>query len=382
MAGDFALKNVDGKARNGELKTLHGKIESPFFMPVETKGTPKFVSQEELGEIGTRAIILNSLLLNLKPGLEIIEKAGGIHKFIDWNNIIFSDSGGFQILKPVFVEKITEKGVWFKSPFDSSKKFLSPEESIGIQETLMVDVMMCLDDVPVAGSNNNRLAESLQRTMNWAERCLNARENKKRLLFGIAQGGVNEKLRKKCTSFLVERSIAGSYGKTGSYFNGISIGGLCIGEKRDLTYQMLELSNKLIPMELPKYAMGIGSPVELLESIERGIDIFDSAFPTRMARQGRIFTLNGEIDFSKNSKLFEKNFNAIDEHCSCPACKNFSTAYLHHLFKADEPSGKRYLSHHNLWFVQNLMKQARIAIKENNFAKFKKSFLGKYKPKI
>jgi len=367
----FKLINEEGNARSGKLKTAHGIIETPFFMPVLTKGTAKFVSQEELIEMNTQAVIANAFLLYLKPGLEVIEKANGLHEFMHWKKVIFTDSGGFQIIKPQFIIGINDKGITFRNPFDKSMAFLSPEKSIQIQNALGSDVAMCLDDVPLHDASKKRVIESLQRTANWAERCLKAHANKKQLLFGIAQGGHFKELRKKSLEHLLALD-----------FNGIALGGLSIGEPKKQLHETIKHSMKVIKSknnELPVYLMGVGSPVELLEAIDSGIDVFDSAFPTKHGRHGQLFTSKGMIDLNKAK--YSTDFTSIDENCECFACRHSTKALMHHLIKVKEPNAQRYASHHNLHFIQSLMLEARKAIKQNYFQAFKKEFLKEYPKK-
>jgi len=345
------------KARYSELKTSHGKIELPSFMPVETKGTAKYVSQKELLEFGTDAIICNSFLLYLKPGLKTISKAGGIHKFIKWPKSIFTDSGGFQIIEKEFQPKPKEKGVEFRSPFDGSKHLITPEKAIQVQDELNSDAAMCLDDVPLHNAPLARLKESTERTIEWAKRCKAEHKNKKQLLFGISQGGRNKKLRKKSLQEITELD-----------FDGIALGGLCIGEPKKEMLETIKFSVPLIPKEKPIYLMGVGSPKELIECISLGIDLFDSCFPTRMARHGTIFTSKGKIDIKK--KIHALNQKPLGKECECFVCREYSTSFIHHLFRVGEQNAMRYASHHNLFFVQDLMTKARTAIKEGEFQKF------------
>lgn len=365
----FKVINEEGSARQGKLKTSHGIIESPFFMPVLTKGAAKHVSQEELIEMNTKAVIANAFLLYLKPGLEVIKKAGGLHEFMHWKKVIFTDSGGFQVIKPQFILSIKDEGVTFRNPFDKSKEFLSPEKSIQIQNALGSDVAMCLDDVPLHDAGRERVAESLERTMKWAERCLKAHKNEKQLLFGIAQGGHYKDLRKKALEHLLALD-----------FDGIALGGLSIGESKKQLHETIRHSMKIIGnSQKPVYLMGVGSPIELLEAVSQGIDVFDSAFPTRVGRHGQLFTSNGLIDLTKTK--YAKDFSAIDEACKCFACRHSSKALMHHLIKVREPNAERYASYHNLYFIQNLMKETRKAIKKNYFKEFRKEFLKKYPKK-
>jgi queuine tRNA-ribosyltransferase len=357
----FKIIATDGKARAGALHTAHGAIETPLFMPVATKAALKWVSLAECSAAEIECFIANAYLLSLQPGLAVIKKAGGLHGFMNWSKGIFTDSGGFQVLSEEFLLKINDNGVFFRNPFDKSRSFLSPEKCIEIQNALGSDVAMCLDDVPLHGSSAKRIAESAARTFQWAKRCKETHKSKKQLLFGICQGGTIEKLRRKSAEQI--SSID---------FDGIALGGLCIGEPKQKMLRMVSLSNKIIPPEKPRYLMGVGSPKELLQCIALGIDVFDSCFPTRTARHGLAFTEKGNIDVCKSA--FKFDFNPLDAKCACPVCTQHSRAYLHHLFKVKEENSKMLLSVHNLHFTANLVKQAREAIRERKFGQLVKRF--------
>lgn len=333
-------------------------------MPVATKGSVKYVSMSELEKMSYRCFISNAFLFSIRPGLPVIEKSNGIHGFVGWNHGIFTDSGGFQILKDEFLLNITENGVLFRNPFDQEKQVLTPEDAIRIQNTLSSDVAMCLDDVPKHGSSLARLKESQERTHRWAKRCLQAHQNKNQLLFGIAQGGTNAKLRKQSA-----REIALLD------FDGVALGGLCIGEDKKTMQDMIAVSLREFAPEKPRYLMGVGSPAELVQSIAKGIDVFDSAFPTRTARHGLAFSGTQHINI-KNAQ-FRNELKPVDNECNCFVCQSFSRAYIHHLFKTGEENGLRYLSYHNLFFISNLMKNIHSAINENQFTRFANEFFKK-----
>lgn len=359
MRRAFKIIAEEKSARTGVLKTAHGKIETPFFMPVATKGSVKYVSMQELGKMGYRCFISNAFLFSIRPGLNVIKKTKGIHNFVGWQHGIFTDSGGFQILREDFLPKATEEGVQFRNPFDQQKELLTPEKAIQIQNALGSDVAMCLDDVPAYGSSAARLKESQERTTRWAERCLKAHHNKKQLLFGICQGGTNEKLRKKSSQEIGSMN-----------FDGLALGGLCLGEDKKIMHKMSDTSIREFPPEKPRYLMGVGSPKELLESISRGIDVFDSAFPTRTARHGMAFSKKGNLNL-RNAE-FRSDSKTVDSECNCFVCQSFSRAYLHHLVRVKEENGLRYLSHHNLFFLAGLMKEAREAIQKDRLRALKK----------
>lgn len=363
----FKIGSQDSKsrARTGFLKTTHGKVRTPCFMPVETKAAAKFVSQEELLEMNVDCFISNALLLHFKPGLETIAKSGGLHKFLNWEESIFTDSGGFQVIDEAFLVSINDRQAVFRDPFSGRKESIAPEKAVQIQNSLGSDVIMCLDDQPHYGRVKHSIADAVRRTLLWAERCKNANANPKQLLFGICQGGLHFDLRQKAIKKLLELD-----------FDGIAIGGFGIGESSEKMVQVTSKITPLIPALKPVYLMGIGSPLEMLNAIEAGVDFFDSCFPTRVGRHGMVLASEGILRLEKSA--FRQDFKPLDESCSCFVCKNYSRAYLHHLFKLKEPSGMRYLSHHNLHFLQNLMQEARTAIKESNFVLFKKQFFKNY----
>ena len=358
----FRLIHSDGKARIGKLKTKHGIVETPLFMPVATKEAVKLIDTSELKEMNVQGIISNAFLLSLKPGLDI---AKDLHKFMDWDRIIFTDSGGFQILSMNNVFKgIKKNGINFKNPFNGEEHLLTPEKVMEIQKILGSDVAMALDHMPLYGLDFKKIKEAVDDTHRWAEICLE-KKNEKQLLFGIAQGGIYPELRKKSTEFI------NSLG-----FDGVALGGLCIGESKEEMHKMIKLSIPLIK-DKPRYLMGVGNPVDLINCIGEGIDIFDSVFPTRNARHGHVMTKKGVVNI-ENSR-YRKDFSALDENCRCKVCRKYSKAYINHLFNSTEYLGLRLATYHNLFFIQNLIKDVKKAIKEENFDKFKKEFTENYK---
>jgi queuine tRNA-ribosyltransferase len=363
----FDIVSESFNARTGVLKTAHGKIKSPFFMPVATKGAVKNITHSQLTDLDFECIISNAFINYLKPGLSIIKKAGGLHKFISWDKSIFTDSGGFQLILDYFFPKITNNGVTMTNPFNKSRELISPEKSIEIQNILGSDVAMVLDHQPVFGKERKDYLESAIRTIEWGQRCYNFHKNNsekinsKQLLFGIAQGGNHLDIRQKCAFAL---------SKIG--FDSIALGGFGIGEAQEDMCKIIKGVKKILPENNCTYIMGIGSPIEILGAVELGADCFDSAYPTRMARHGLIFTSSGQIKIDRS--IYKNNFSSIDNSCDCFVCKNYSLAYLHHLFKTHEQNAHILLSYHNMHFIQNLMKNIRLSIKENNFNKFKKSF--------
>ncbi len=361
----FKIINKDNKARLGKLKTRHGTIETPFFMPIATKGSAKQVSNHELKDLGTEAIISNAFILYLKPGLEIIKHYKGIHKFMNWDRTIFTDSGGFQILSKAFLHKKDDNGVYFKNPYTGKISFFTPEDVMNIEIDIKGDVAMALDDVPHYGNDYNYILDSMKRTHLWAEKCIKVHKDKKQLLFGICHGGTFKNLREKSANFI-----------NGLDFDGIALGGLGIGEGRKKMYNMIKDSLRFIDDNKPRYLMGVGSPEDLLEAISLGIDCFDSRFPTMNGRHGSLFTMNGKINIEKAE--FNKINNTLDEDCKCYTCKNFTKGFLHHIYRTHEPIAERYGNIHNLYFIQNLIKNSRKAIKNNEFNVFKKEFIKKY----
>ncbi|MAG22129.1 MAG: tRNA guanosine(34) transglycosylase Tgt [Candidatus Diapherotrites archaeon] len=357
----FKLQSTDGKARAGILKTAHGKVRTPLFMPVATKASFKWVALQDAEKAGVECFISNSYILSLRPGVPVIKKAGGLHKFMNWDKGIFTDSGGFQLISDELFLKMNDSGIYFRNPFDKNRDFLTPEKSMQIQEDIGADVAMALDDMPRYGSNAKRLEESAARTFEWAKRCLDSHNSKKQLLFGIAQGGTNKKRRKKSAEQISSLP-----------FDGFALGGLAVGEPKKKMMEMAKINLSIFPGKSPRYLMGLGSPKELIEAISFGADIFDSCFPTRTARHGLAFTCKGNIDISKGK--FKLDLKPLDEKCGCPVCKSHSRSYIHHLFKVKEENGKLLLSTHNIYFITKLMQDARKAILDGKFITFKKKF--------
>lgn len=358
----FKIKAKDGKARTGVLKTRNGEIETPFFMPVATKTAVKYLDPRDLEEIGVKAVIANSLVLFFRPGADIIKKAGGIQKFMNFKGSVFTDSGGFQKMRESFQTKIKNDGIIFKSPFDGKDYLITPEKAMKIQEELKSDIAMALDDMPLYGSSKKKVELSVSRTHRWAEECLKYHKDKKQLLFGIAQGGVFKDLREKSAKFIGELD-----------FEGVAFGGLAIGESSKETREMINLSVKHFPENKVRYLMGVGNPKQMIEAISYGVDCFDSTFPTQNARHATLFTSKGNLSIM-NSK-YKDDLRALDENCDCYVCKNYSRAHIRHLMKMKEANGLRYCTYHNIYFINNMMKEIRKAIKEKRFDKFKKEFL-------
>ncbi len=366
---DLIHEEKDTKARHGVLNTPHGKIETPIFMPVGTQATVKAMTPDELKEIGSEIILSNTYHLYLRPGEDLISQAGGLHEFMNWNKPILTDSGGFQVFSLSDLREIKEEGVYFQSHLDGSKHFISPEKAVQIQNKLGADIIMAFDECPPYPSEYDYVAKSLERTIRWAKRC--KKEKKKinapeQALFGIIQGGVYEKLRKRSVEAMTELD-----------FPGYSLGGLSVGEPKEEMYKILDHTTPLLPDNKPRYLMGVGTPEDLIEGVKYGIDMFDCVLPTRIARHGQVFTSRGKITI-RNAQ-FKDEFEPIDKDCDCYVCQNYSRAYIRHLMKRKEILGMRLNTYHNLYFLLNLMRNLKEAIKNNNFNSFSKEFYAKYK---
>ncbi|MFH0906275.1 MAG: tRNA guanosine(34) transglycosylase Tgt [archaeon] len=357
------------KARIGELKVAHGIIKTPFFMPVATKGTSKFLTMKDHKEMGTQCFISNAFILYLKPETAIIKKTKGLHNFINWKGGIFTDSGGFQLLDPKFLISLNYKGVQFRSPFNGNIHYITPEKLMEIQNTISSDVAMVLDDVLGPNHTKEEFSKATTITIEWAKRCLVAHKNKKQLIFGIVQGGTYKDLRKKCAVEI--NSLP---------FDGIAIGGLAIGESKENMYKAIDYSLEYLDKNKIKYLMGVGSLEDIVKSIGKGIDCFDSIYPTKMGRHGVLFTRNGE--FRLDRPINKNLLRPIDKTCNCYTCKNHTIAYLYHLFKANETSVKILLSIHNISFVHQVIEEAKTAINLGEYDKFQKKFLKNYKVKL
>lgn len=353
-------------ARLGRLHTPHGVIDTPVFMPVGTQATVKAMTPEELKSIGAQIILSNTYHLYLRPGERLVEKAGGLHGFMNWDRAILTDSGGFQVFSLSDLRDITEEGVTFKSHIDGSKHFISPEKAIEIENALGADIIMAFDECPPYPADYDYSKQSTLRTIRWAERCKNAHKNtEKQALFGIIQGGMYKDLRQEAVREMTKLD-----------FPGYSVGGLSIGEPKPIMYDVLDWTVPLMPENKPRYLMGVGSPDCLIEGVIRGIDMFDCVLQTRIARNGTVFTSNGKLVI-KNAKYAE-DFRPLDEECDCYACQNYSRAYIRHLFKAQEILGARLTTIHNLRFTIKLMEQIREAIKNDSLLKFRDEFFNKY----
>ncbi|GAB7386522.1 tRNA guanosine(34) transglycosylase Tgt [Bacillaceae bacterium] len=353
-------------ARLGRLHTPHGVIETPVFMPVGTLATVKTMSPEELKEIGARIILSNTYHLFLRPGHEIVREAGGLHRFMNWDRAILTDSGGFQVFSLSKLRKITEEGVYFRSHLSGEALFISPEKAIEIENALGADIIMAFDECTPYPAEREYVRESLERTTRWAERCLKAHARPdEQALFGIVQGGMYFDLRAQSAKEI-----------TSLDFPGYAIGGLSVGEPKEMMYEVLEHTVPLLPENKPRYLMGVGSPDALLDGVIRGIDMFDCVLPTRIARNGTCMTSVGRIVI-RNAK-YARDFGPLDPNCDCYTCRHYTRAYLRHLIKADETFGIRLTTYHNLYFLLRLMEKIREAIREDRLQEFRDHFFAQY----
>lgn len=353
-------------ARLGKIHTNHGVINTPIFMPVGTQATVKSMTSEDLKEMDANIILGNTYHLYLRPGQEIMEKAGGLHKFMNWDRPILTDSGGFQVFSLNDLRKITEEGVEFCSHLDGSRHFMSPEKSIDMQNTIGADIIMCFDECAPADADYEYTKKSMEMTTRWAKRCKDAHKRPDdQALFGIVQGGMYEDLRAESVRGLTEID-----------FPGYSIGGLSVGESKDTMYRILDATVPLLPKDKPRYLMGVGSVDALLEGVIRGVDMFDCVLQTRIARNGTVMTSQGKVVV--RNATYKEDFTPLDPECDCFVCRNYTRAYLRHLVKCNEILGARLLTYHNLYFTLKLMEKVRNAIMEDSLLAFKESFFQKY----
>ncbi len=363
---ELKYKSKECRARTGVLHTKYGSYPTPMFMPVGTQATVKTLSVEELKAMDTGVILSNTYHLWLRPGEDIVAKAGGLHKFMNWNGPILTDSGGFQVFSLSHLRKIEEEGVYFRSHIDGSQLFMSPEVSINIQNKLGSDIMMSFDECVPYPASYEYAKQSVERTLRWAKRGQDANVNPgSQALFGIVQGGEYPDLRKYCAEELIKMD-----------FDGYAIGGTSVGEPKDVYKQMIDISIDHLPEDKARYVMGIGSPFSILEAIERGVDMFDCVLPTRIARHGTAMTRHGRL-VVKNAK-YKEDFSPIDSECNCYTCQNYSRAYIRHLIKADEDLGKRLISIHNIHYLFEVVEGARKAIESEQFLEYKKQVYLQY----
>lgn len=363
---ELLKKDKRTKARRGIVHTPHGDIQTPVFMPVGTQATVKAMRPEQVKEMGAEIILSNTYHLYLRPGHEIVREAGGLHKFMNWDRAILTDSGGFQVFSLGPLRKITEEGAEFRSHIDGSKHMISPEKSMEIQNALGSDIMMAFDECAPYPAEREYIIPSMERTHRWLERCKAYHKNtEKQSLFGIMQGGMYHDLRRQSAKAIVDLDLPG-----------YAIGGLSVGEPKELFLKILSGCVDYLPDNKPRYIMGVGTPDYLFEGVEQGVDMFDCVLPTRIARHGMAMTSHGRLNI-KNAR-FERDFTPLDPECDCYTCRNYSRAYLRHLFKADEMLSAMLLSNHNLHFLVNMMKNIRQAIEEDRFLEYKEEFYRKY----
>lgn len=353
------------KARLGRLHTPHGIIETPIFMPVGTQATVKAMTPEELKAMNAQIILSNTYHLYLRPGADLIREAGGLHRFMNWDRPILTDSGGFQVFSLGPLRKISEDGVTFKSHLDGSTHFMSPETSMEVQMALGSDIVMAFDECAPYPSTWEYTLAALERTTRWAGRCKEALTRSDQALFGIVQGGMYKDLRERSARELTEID-----------FPGYGIGGLSVGEPKPLMYEILEHTIPFLPADKPRYLMGVGSPDCLIEGVMRGVDMFDCVLPTRIARNGTVMTSAGKVVIKNANNT--RDFRPLDEECCCYTCQNYSRAYLRHLFKAEEILGLRLATIHNLHFLLTLMQKVRQAIAEDSLLELRNEFFAKY----
>jgi queuine tRNA-ribosyltransferase len=364
---DLLKTDSDSKARLGRLTTGRGTIETPVFMPVGTQGSVKALDPRELLEMGTQIILGNTYHLSIRPGMEIIRAAGGLHQFINWNLPILTDSGGFQVFSLAKIRKIQAHGVEFRSHLDGSLLFLGPKEAMQIQRELGSDIAMVFDDCPPHTATPKEIAAAVERTIRWAGECREQPRAPDQLVFGIAQGGVNPELRESCAKALVAMN-----------FDGYAIGGVSVGEPEPEMMRAVELAEPFLPANKPRYAMGLGTPAQLVEMVARGVDMFDCVLPTRVARNGTAFTRTGTISIKGGS--YKSDFSPLEEGCECFACKNFSRAYLRHLLNVGEILGLRMVSVHNSHMFLKVMSEIRSHIGAGTFSEFRREFIANYRP--
>ncbi len=363
---EFELIATDPQsaARRGRVKTPHGVIETPIFMPVGTHAAMKAMTPVQVEETGAQIILSNTYHLHLRPGEGLIEKAGGLHAFMNWQKPILTDSGGFQVFS-LPKKKITEQGVFFRHEVSGKEIFLGPKEAITIENTLGADIIMAFDECIPYPATHDYAEKSIRKTLRWAEECLTHHSRADQALFGIVQGGVYDDLRRECARELVKMD-----------FPGYAVGGVSVGEGLDLLKKVVEYTAPFLPQNKPRYLMGVGLPEDILESIERGMDMFDCVIPTRYARSATLFTRRGKIRLT--NRRYRRDFYPVDPSCDCYCCKNFTRAYLHHLYNANEILSAILAATHNVRFYLNMVDGARKAIEAGDFTAFKNDFLDEY----
>jgi queuine tRNA-ribosyltransferase len=355
------------KARVGELVTPHGTVPTPVFLPVGSQGAVKALAPDDIKALGIAMVLANTYHLYLRPGIDVIGKLGGLHNFMGWDGAILTDSGGYQVFSLAPLRKVSDEGVTFRSHIDGSQHHLTPEMAIHYQEALGADIIMVLDECPAHDDSLERVKKATERTHRWAERCLKAHKHLGQALYAIVQGGLFPELRRQSAEYLASLG-----------FPGYAIGGLSLGEPKKTTLAMVEETVALLPEDKPRYLMGVGSPEDIVEAVARGCDIFDSAMPTRVARNGALFTWQGRVNIT--NAAYTDTEQPVVSGCGCYTCRNFSAAYLHHLFNAGELLAYRLATIHNLSFITELVNKIRGAISDGTFSSFRQDFLASYRP--
>ena len=358
-------KEKNTNARLGKIETNYGTYDTPMFMPVGTQATVKTLSPEEVKACSSGIILANTYHLWLRPGEDIVNKAGGLHKFMNYDGPILTDSGGFQVFSLAKPKDITEEGVHFKNQYNGDKLLLTPEKSIEIQNKLDSDIAMSFDECVGFPHTRKYVEESVERTLRWAKRGKDVFNNENQSLFGIVQGAEFEDLRKHCCEELIKMD-----------FDGYSIGGTAVGEPKDMQYKQVEYSCKYLPEDKVRYLMGVGDPIDIIENVIRGVDIFDCVSPTRLARHGHFYTMDGKMNI-KNAK-YKEDFTQLEKECDCYACNHYTKAYIHHLIKCEETFGQRLLSIHNIRYLIRLTEDLRKAIKNDNILEYRDNFIKRY----
>jgi len=362
----FKLLKTDSGARAGELTTAHGKVATPVFLPVGSQATVKTLTPTEIRDTGFDMVLANTYHLYLRPGIDVIQELGGLHRFMAWAGAILTDSGGYQVFSLAPLCKIDDAGVTFRSHIDGSQHFFTPELAVSYQEALGADVMMVLDECTAYGDSEAKVRRAMHRTHQWAARCLNARKRDDLALYAIVQGGFSPEMRRESADYL-----------TGLDFPGYAIGGLSVGEPKAVTLPVIETVTAGLPEGKPRYLMGVGAPEDIIEGVARGIDIFDCALPTRVARNGALYTRRGRVNIRRAE--YRQRDAPLDSECDCYTCRTFSAAYLSHLFRSDELLALRLATLHNLRFIARLMGEIRAAILDGTFGTYRKDFLAGYK---
>ena len=365
LAGDFKVKHTDGNARQARLVTAHGVIETPVFMPVGTRATVKAMLPEELSDMGAQIVLGNTYHLHLRPGEELIEKLGGLHKFMNWDKPILTDSGGFQVFSLSDLNKLTEDGVEFKSHIDGARCFISPEKSMQIQMSLGSDIIMAFDECLEHPAPKEKIIESMNLTHRWLQRSKDAMTRKESLLFGIVQGGLDLDLRMKSMEQITSVELPG-----------YALGGFSVGEPIELMHELVKIVGPEMPADKPRYLMGVGTPLDLILCIDAGIDMFDCVMPTRVARNGTMYTWQGRVSIKKAK--YKEDPSPLDPECDCYTCKNYSKAYLRHLFMCGEILSARLNTIHNLYFYTKIMEKAREAITAEKWEAYREDCLRRF----